>query len=235
MFSIKFWLLWFFWWNCICVLIFLRTFLSSLHFCEVSSVYYSFNPFSVQFYCFPPMDFFSCHCPCSVFISSKAKHESLLSEFFQIWWNKLTCFCLEVLYCVFPFLAYLSQILLVWPCVYRQRLSMQKLVKNLIAFNELISAAFQTAFGFVNLQNVQGMSLTIASPWQKLQLTYLMQNFSSGFWIWGRLGVCSFFMNVSHMSVKVKFNSERTFRCYFIYWAERQAFAALVVSSVSIT
>lgn len=148
MFSIKFWLLWFFWWNCICVLIFLRTFLSSLHFCEVSSVYYSFNPFSVQFYCFPPMDFFSCHCPCSVFISSKAKHESLLSEFFQIWWNKLTCFCLEVLYCVFPFLAYLSQILLVWPCVYRQGLSMQKLVKNLIAFNELISAAFQTAFGF---------------------------------------------------------------------------------------
>lgn len=66
----------------------------------------------------------------------------------------LTCFCLEVLYCVFPFLAYLSQILLVWPCLYRQGLSMQKLVKNLIAYKELILEAFQTAFGFVNLQNV---------------------------------------------------------------------------------
>lgn len=57
---------------------------------------------------------------------------------------------------------------------------MQKLVKNLIAYKELILEAFQTAFGFVNLQNVQGMALTIVSPWQKLQLTYLMPNFSSG-------------------------------------------------------
>lgn len=47
-------------------------------------------------------------------------------------------------------------------CV-QTRLSMQKLVKNLIAYNELVSGAFQTAFGFVNLQNVQGMALTIAS------------------------------------------------------------------------
>lgn len=57
---------------------------------------------------------------------------------------------------------------------------MQNLVKNLISYNELILGAFQTAFGFVSLQNVQGMTLTIASPWQKLQLTYLMQKFSSG-------------------------------------------------------
>lgn len=46
-------------------------------------------------------------------------------------------------------------------CV-QTRLSMQKLVKNLIAYNELVLGAFQTAFGFVNSQNVQGMALTIS-------------------------------------------------------------------------
>lgn len=98
---------------------FLFFFLLAIHFC-LSSVYYSFNFFSVQSYHFFPMVSFSSQCPCSFFISSKAKHESLLSELFQIWWNELTYLRLEVLYCVFPFLAYLSQILLVWPYVLRQ-------------------------------------------------------------------------------------------------------------------
>lgn len=181
---------------------------------------------------FPP--WFSFHVTAPVLFSFPPK-QNMNPSYLQIWWNRLTWFCSEVLYCAFAFLPYLSQVLWVWPCVYRQGLSMQKVVKNLIAYNELILGAFQTAFGFVNLQNVQGMALTIASLWQKLQLTHLMQNFSSGSWSSGRLGVCSFFMNVSHISVKVRFSNKGTFRCYFIFWAERQIFAAVVMSSISIT
>lgn len=76
---------------------FLEFLLLAICFC-LYAAYQSFNLFSVQCYHFFQIVSFSPNCPSSSFISSKAKHNSLLSEFIS---NLMKSTCAQKFYIVF--------------------------------------------------------------------------------------------------------------------------------------
>lgn len=118
---------------------FLEFLLLAIRFC-LSSVYTCSTSFQCRATIFSKRFPFSPNCPSSFFISSERKHESLLSELFQIWWNLVVlrsfilCFPIPCL----SFTGFIS----VGLCS-QAKLSMQKLVENFIAGNELIWGSFK--------------------------------------------------------------------------------------------